>query len=210
MGAAKFVDTAWDLGRITLEQESDDPEEMTAKRVVDAYRNKFWRVKAMWGEQERAAIKAVQIGSVVKAGYVTWYTDDRFLYCELPSGRRLAYAEPLVKEKETPWGELRPQLTFMGVHPMSKKWVRQSTYGGSLVENITQAVARDIMAHAMLECERGGVYSIILSVHDELVSEAETGAGSVHEFEKILTSTPPWAEGCPIAAEGWRGYRYHK
>jgi DNA polymerase len=98
----------------------------------------------------------------------------------------------------------------MGVDPYSKKWRRQDTYGGMLVENITQAVARDLMAEAMLRCHEGGTYDVILSVHDELLAEADEGCGDVREFENLMAALPDWAEGCPVTAEGWSGYRYKK
>ncbi len=205
MGASKFVDTAWDLGRVRIDEDM-------AKKVVDAYRSRFWRTKQLWDEQNATAVEACYVPQeTLTTKYVNWlYDDDEgFLFCTLPSGRRLAYPEPEVHEKMTPWGEPRPALTFMGVHPLNKQWTRQHTYGGSLVENITQAVSRDIMAAAMGRCETGG-YPVVLTIHDEIVSEALVGFGSVRAFEELLTTLPDWAKGCPIAAEGWQGLRYHK
>jgi len=105
---------------------------------------------------------------------------------------------------------VRDQLTFMGIGTYSKKWSRQSTYGGSLVENITQAVARDLMAEATLRLELGGVYEPILTVHDEIIAEAIIGTGNVKVFEALMAECPDWADGCPVAAEGWTGMRYRK
>jgi DNA polymerase len=87
--------------------------------------------------------------------------------------------------------------------------MRKTTYGGALTENLIQAIARDIMAEAMLRAEARG-YPIVLDVHDELVAEVPLGQGSVKEFEEILCEPPSWADGCPIAAEGWEGQRYRK
>lgn len=98
-------------------------------------------------------------------------------------------------------------LTHMAV--VNQKWTRETTYGGKLVENIVQATARDIMAAGMLRLEDKG-YPPILSVHDEVISEVPEGFGSVEEFEKIMCVLPKWAEGCPVAAEGWKGKRYRK
>jgi DNA polymerase len=97
----------------------------------------------------------------------------------------------------------------MHVNSLTKKWERTGTYGGKLVENIVQAVARDIMAEAMLRVEAKG-YKLVMSVHDELVAETPRGRGSVAEFENELTKPPLWAAGCPIDAKGWRGKRYRK
>ena len=86
---------------------------------------------------------------------------------------------------------------------------RQTTYGGSLVENITQAVARDLMAEAVMRCEQSGKWLPVLTVHDELIAEGPAGL-DVKEFEHLMAATPPWADGCPVDAEGWSGFRYRK
>jgi len=187
-----------------------NPDAITAVKVVKAYREKFWRVKELWGDVEAAAIRAVDQGGTHSTNGVSFFCEGDYLYCELPSGRRLAYPFPEIHNTRTSWGELREQLTFMGIDIRTRQWKRQSTYGGSLVENIVQAVARDIMADAMLRCERSGTYVPVLTVHDEVVAEAEKGTGSVLEFEHLLVTLPDWAEGCPIGAEGWVGERYHK
>jgi DNA polymerase len=233
MGASKFVDTAAAGGVTIIEDhlcavcsrgtknhrranhpfeyaQGVDPDSITAVKVVDAYRSKFWRVKEMWGHMEDMAILAVENGGEYTTNHCVWFVEGDFLYCQLPSGRRLAYPEPEVHLTTTSWGEVRQQLTFMGIDPYTRQWRRQSTYGGMLVENVTQAVARDIMAEALLRCERSGVYKPVLTVHDEVVSEAKAGTGNVKEFEALLTTLPEWAEGCPIGAEGWTGTRYHK
>lgn len=201
MGASKFQGTCASFG-VSIE-------DAFAQRVVEAYRAKFWRVRNMWDDQNNAAIKAVHFGAPVRCGKMVWLKEGNFLFCVLPSGRRLSYPFPQVRMRETPWGEPRPALTFMGMNPYTRKWERQSTYGGSLVENQTQAVARDIMAEAMLRVEATGIYTPILTVHDEIIAEGPL-AGDVHEFEQLLTTLPKWAKGCPIGAEGWKGNRYHK
>lgn len=204
MGAKKFQATLAEKYGIFIELEF-------AQKIVDAYRNKFWRVKKMWWNQEAAAIAAVNTpGRVVKCGRVQWCCFDGFLHCKLPSGRLLGYCDPRVIKKPTPWGEKKDALTYMGVDPYTKKWRRQDTYGGMLVENITQATARDLMAEAMLRCHDDGLYDVILSVHDELIAECDMDQGSVKDFEAAMAHTPAWADGCPVKAEGWTGLRYKK
>ena len=204
MGASKFVDTAASYG-VTIDDEF-------SKRVVDAYRQKFWRVKKMWYAQEDAAVQAVgdRMGRAVRCGKFTWHVEGLFLYCTLPSGRRIAYPFPQLKPRETPWGDVKNVLTFMGINTYNKQWERQSTYGGSIVENLIQALCRDIMAEAMVRIEMSDIYEPILTVHDELIAEAVAGTGSVHEFQQLVAQCPTWATGMPIAAEGWEGFRYHK
>lgn len=204
MGAKKFQATLAEKWGIFIELDF-------AQLIVDKYREKFWRVKKMWWDQEAAAIAAVkQPGRQFRCGRVRWMCFDGFLHCRLPSGRLLGYCDPRVEQKATPWGEKRDCLTYMGVDPYTKKWRRQDTYGGMLVENITQAAARDLMADAMLRCHQEGMYDVILSVHDELIAECDEDKGSVEDFEAVMAHVPDWAEGCPVAAEGWAGKRYRK
>ena len=203
----------WRKFKERLELVTKQPvEDHFAQKIVEAYREKFWRVKNMWWEQQEAAIKAVQTKRPQKAGRIRWYVDNGFLFCKLPSGRCLAYCEPEIHHKPAPWDEekMLPVLTFMAVNPFNHQWQRQSTYGGSLVENQTQAVARDLMAEAAWRCEWSGVYTPILTVHDELIAEAPVGHGSVKEFEHLMAECPEWAAGCPVEAEGWAGLRYRK
>lgn len=101
-------------------------------------------------------------------------------------------------------------MSFWTEDSKTRQWVRKATYGGELVENITQATARDLMAAAMYRVDQHPDYDILLSVHDELIAECDAGTGDVKEFEALMAETPDWAEGCPVAAEGWKGRRYRK
>ncbi len=82
-------------------------------------------------------------------------------------------------------------------------------YGGLWVENIVQAVSRDLMVFGIQEVEAAG-YPVVLSVHDEIVAEVPNGHGSVAEFEQLMSRTPTWAGSCPVAVEAWEGGRYRK
>jgi len=102
------------------------------------------------------------------------------------------------------------KITFTGYATYKPGlWTRTSTYGGKLTENIVQALCRDIMRDAMLRAEAGG-YPIVLTVHDEVVSEIREGEGDLAEFKGLLAQQPEWAEGFPIAVDGWRRRRYGK
>lgn len=199
MGAAKFFATCELFGIPTTEE--------LAETTVEAYRAKYRLVKQLWRDTENAAIEAVETKKVVRCGVTEWFHYGLFLFCRLPSGRCLAYPYPEIRQKRTSWGEIRSGLTYMGVDATTHQWRRQVSYGGLLVENIVQAISRDIMAEAMVRAEDQG-YPVILSVHDELISEAEHG--TIDEYVSILTQIPTWAPGCPIAAEGWQGVRYRK
>lgn len=210
MGADKFVATCAKYGIVITKE--------FAVEVVNVYRSTYSRVKAMWYAQEEAAIEAVRSpGRTVRCGMIQWRVlragaDGKglpFLHCKLPSGRTLAYCDPRIMERETPWGEMKPALTFMGVDPYTRQWTRQATYGGSIVENIVQATARDLLAEAILRAEDTGVYRIVMHVHDELVAEADVvdGAplGDKREFEQLMSALPDWARGCPVEAEAPKG-----
>src|ERR1035437_6250244 len=205
MGASRFVDTAALYG-ITIDEDF-------SKGVVDAYRAKYPKVKTLWYDMEQAAVDALHRdneGIPVECGKVEWLLDGRFLYCILPSGRRLAYPSPQLSPRKTPWGETRMQLSYMGVDAHTRQWKRAVTYGGMLVENVTQAVARDVLAEALTRLEATGRYHPVLSMHDEIISESSSKQSSVAVYEAIVTKNPGWANGLPIACEGWRGTRYRK
>jgi DNA polymerase bacteriophage-type len=183
-----------------------------AKQAVKAYRDMHRPVVKLWGKLENAAIMAAQNhGKRYTINRTTWFVRGRFLYCELPSGRRLAYYGPEVKYEPDRFEQdvERPVLYHWGVNPVTRQWEKSSTYGGRLVENTIQAIARDFMAAAMLRLEDAG-YEIVLSVHDELVAERDLGEGDLAEFEGLMADLPTWGDHCPIKAAGWRGVRYRK
>lgn len=205
MGAPKFVVSAKTMGGVEIDEDF-------SRVVVETYRTEYWRVKQMWYDTEAAAIQAVRLSRPVDVGYVSYCMDPtrRFLFAELPSGRKLAYPFPRVSMEETSWGKQKETLTFMGVDSYTRQWKRQKTYGGMLVENNTQATARDLLVHSMQQLEFSEVYTPILSVHDEVIAEAPIGTGSVEEFVAIVQQLPDWADGMPVEAEAWKGLRYHK
>ena len=206
MGGPKFVITC-------KTQYGLDITEPFSKTVIDTYRTVYRSVVEFWYAQENAAIEAVKKGTVVTACKIKWRVANGFLYARLPSGRCLAYCHPKIENVLTPWGAKKEALTFMSVNPVSKKWERGSTYGGAIAENLTQAVARDLMADAMLRVERNG-YDVLLTIHDELITEiSEDHPDSKFEFHNfgcLMSDSPKWADGLPIKVETWKGKRYAK
>lgn len=203
MGAARFKEHAKNQAGLVISDE-------LAEKTVKTYRETYPEVVRFWYAQERAAILATKNpGRLYEEGPIRWKVQGNFLYCKLPSGRCLAYPDPQIKVIKTKWDTDKESLTFMAVNSLTKKWEREHTYGGKLVENIVQATARDLMANGMLNVEKAG-YKIVMTVHDEVISEAPEGFGSVEDFEKILSTPPEWAKDYPIKAEGWRGKRYRK
>jgi DNA polymerase len=208
-------------------------EYLTDEEIVMAI--KAWRqaspaIVEMWGGQlrgkpwaperfelfglEGAAIAAVQNpGTIFTYRYISYGVKDDVLYCRLPSGRYLTYHRPrlapIIK-----FDHPQLQLSYEGWNSNPKMgamgWGRIETYGGRLMENVVQAVARDIMAHATNNLERRE-YPVVLRVHDEIASEIPEGYGSIEEYEAIMMDLPEWAKDWPVrAAGGWRAKRYRK
>jgi DNA polymerase len=148
-----------------------------------------------------------------------------FLWALLPSGRALCYPYPELRTVTTPWGEEKEQLTFMTMVDMTQKkkakilpdpnskgrWQRVSTYGGSLAENMTQAVARDLLAEAMQAIEAED-FPIGFHVHDEIVAEVAQfrAVYTLERMQTLMSIAPKWAKGLPLAADGFHGKRYRK
>lgn len=184
---------------------------------VEFYK-KTWRERhpsttSFWYGLQDAALAAMRLGKRVTHGPVAYEpVKDRagnWLTCILPNGRRLWYYDPIVREEDTPVGR-RPVLSYWGRDSHKQnRWGRVTTWGGKLAENVTQAVSRDLMAEGMFRVEAAD-YPIILTVHDEIVCEVDEGTGSVSEFENLMAELPVWAEGCPVAAVGFRTKRYRK
>ena len=136
-----------------------------------------------------------EIGLKVKAS-------KNWLLIGLPSGRTLCYPSPRVAEDGA--------VSYMGIDQYTRKWTRISTHGGKLFENIVQAIARDVMAANMPLIEAAG-YSIILTVHDEIIAETpDEPQYNVEHMAGLLAAPPPWALDMPLAAAGFETYRYKK
>ena len=161
-----------------------------------------------------AAVNAIKYpGETFAVRGVTYGVKDDVLYCRLPSGRSLVYHRPRVEKTQTQWG-LKDTITFEGWNQNPKNgpmgWIRMETYYGKLVENIVQAVARDILAFALVNLRKAG-YNTVMHVHDEVIVEVPKGKGSIEQVEKIMGTMPSWCAEWPIkAVGGWRGFRYRK
>ena len=181
--------------------------------AVKAWRKANPMIVKMWYELETAAHMAT-MNKGTEFGYreIVYKRVGDILYCRLPSGRYITYHRPQISPNPKRPGSM--QLSFEGWNSDGTKgligWIRMTTYGGKLAENCTQAVARDILTHAIVNLERRS-YPVVLHVHDEIVCEVPEDFGSVAELESIMMELPQWAEGWPIkAVGGWRAKRYQK
>jgi len=188
-----------------------------AAKAINGYREKNAKIRQFWRDIENAAKAAIQspgtMHHVGRGGAIRYKVYGPFLWCALPSGRLLAYAAPKLKrrrvERDDGTSFTTTSIRYMGVNSVTRKWRPHWSYGGHLTENVVQAMARDLMASAMLRCERAG-YAPVLTVHDEIVTETPAEFGSLDEFLKLMRIRPKWAAGLPVAAGGWEGDRYRK
>lgn len=194
-------------------------EDEKGEEIKIGWREAHPNIVKYWFNVEGAAIEAVRNpGGKYYAGAdgrrVCFRVVGSYLWCRLPSGRCLCYPEPRLEMVDTFWGSRKEAVTFMTMDnrvgsKTKGKYVRMSSYGGKFVENITQAVARDVLVDAWPRLESAG-YPIVLHVHDENMSMVKEGFGSVDEYEELMSIVPPWAKDLPIAADGFRGKRYRK
>jgi DNA polymerase len=214
MSADRFAEYAWaaglDLAAVGLSPQA----------VVEAYRNAYpaiagwraeggdcsWREGGLWRDVETLAQGAVVLREVYQFAHCELRPDGPDLVIQLPSGRRLRYRNARVEQRPTRWGRKKATLLFD-----SPRAPGASTYGGKLVENIVQAICRDLLVEAMLTCERGGL-PIVLHVHDEIVAEvpAAEAEAALRRLAEAMSRPPAWAAGFPIEVEAFTADCYFK
>lgn len=200
------------------------------KRIILAWRDASPGIVELWGGQHRGrpwdydrraelfgfeghAILALQYpGSAFTHRGVTFYKRDNALIVRLLSGRELTYHDARLVTSERDPSEWSIVYWTWNSNPTygALGWGPMATFGGRLTENIVQAIAHDILRHAILQLRAAG-YPCILHVYDEIVCEIPEGTGSLEEFERIMSTMPAWCADWPVAASGgWRGRRYRK
>lgn len=210
------------------------------KLIVGKWRLAHPNTVQGWWDLQDAALQAVsEPGTIVPlyGGRAHYMSDGANLFCRLPSGRVITYVQPhihlevteviydgkqyrdcsLMELEEIEALELagykvsrreRKGVRFWGVDSQ-KQWRVSSLYGGYQCENIVQATARCIMDRSMRRAEAAG-YPLILTVHDELLSQPRIGFGSKEELKAIMSVTEPWMNGLPVSAAAWEDTRYVK
>lgn len=194
VGAMKAMDTTGEIPEDEL------------PGIISAWRSASPRIVRFWNDADRAAKHVVQTGEPVKIPQgIKFFKSKGFMFVELPSGRRLAYARPRIGTNR--FGS--PSIEYDGMDQVKNTWGKVETYGGKLVENIVQAVARDCLASAMLRLSKAG-YKIVAHIHDEVVIEAPIGVGSLEEVISIMCEKEPWNEGLILDAAGFENPYYMK
>ena len=171
------------------------------KPLVDAWRTANPMIVKLWWEVDRAVTRAVSDKTAAETHGIRFTCQSGMLFITLPSGRRLAYVKPRIGENQFGGSA----ITYMGTNA-AKQWARLESYGPKFVENIVQAISRDILCYAMQalrDC------AIVAHVHDEVILEADPGM-SLEAVCERMGRTPPWAQGLLLRADGYATPFYKK
>lgn len=179
--------------------------------IVTRWREANRRIRDLWYKMDAAAVQiitqggAVGVNNVVIAREFNYEQGTDCMTITLPSGRKLYYIEPQIGQNQ--WGN--PSISYMGMDQTTKKWKRIETYGGKLVENCVQAIARDCLAQAIEHLEAAGL-PVIFHIHDEVVIDCPPNAATLEDVVKIIAKPIPWAPDLPLGADGWVGQFFKK
>lgn len=168
--------------------------------LIRGWRKANPKIVQFWHDIEKAALHVVREQTAQVVGRVRLHCRSGILFIDLPSGRSLHYIKPQLGENR--FGN--ESVTYEGLG--MSKWIRMEGYGGKFVENITQAIARDILVHGMEQLEAAG-FPIVMHIHDEVV--IETKREELETVCRIVSTPPDWAKDLPLAAEGFIA-RYFK
>ena len=195
--ATGLLGYAWGMGvrQFTLED---------SKLSVDTFRREFKEVKDYWYGIERAAMKAIRQYRTVRYGVVEFDMKGPYLRMKLPSGRYLHYKSPRIEDRRTPWGAMKPTITYLGMTD-KKQWRRQTTHPGKITENADQAISRDLLAHGMMLAHHRYNLDIRLHVHDQIICLSDEDKAD-HELSLLIEcmeEQPRWADGLPLGSAGF-------
>ena len=189
--------------------ESDLPD------IVSRWRESNKRIRDLWYKMDNAAVTVIKDGgsvgvnNIILSREIDAANGRDCMTVTLPSGRKLYYNNPQLGVNQ--WG--KPSIAYMGVSQStkgtSKKWGLIETYGGKLVENIVQAIARDCLSQAITNLENAGI-PVIFHIHDEVVIDVKANTVSLEDVVKIMAQPIPWAPGLPLGADGWTGQFFKK
>jgi DNA polymerase len=201
------------MRRMDVGHNLDDLSDDEVKGIVDRWRETNSMIRDLWNIVDSAAITVITYGGaqtirsettdaiITLACELDVITGTRYMTILLPSGRKLYYPSPEIGVNR--WGN--PSVSYMGQNQTTKRWERVETYGGKLVENIVQAIARDCLAIAIENLEAQGLH-VVFHIHDEVVIDTPAWADEDTMLEtvtKIMTKPIPWAQALPLNADGW-------
>lgn len=201
------------MRRMDVGHNLDDLSDDEVKGIVDRWRETNSMIRDLWNIVDSAAITVITNGGaqtirsettdaiITLACELDVITGTRYMTILLPSGRKLYYPSPEIGVNR--WGN--PSVSYMGQNQTTKRWERVETYGGKLVENIVQAIARDCLAIAIENLEAQGLH-VVFHIHDEVVIDTPAWADEDTMLEtvtKIMTKPIPWAQALPLNADGW-------
>lgn len=201
------------MRRMDVGHNLDDLSDDEVKGIVDRWRETNSMIRDLWSIVDSAAITVITNGGaqtirsettdaiITLACELDVITGTRYMTILLPSGRKLYYPSPEIGVNR--WGN--PSVSYTGQNQTTKRWERVETYGGKLVENIVQAIARDCLAIAIENLEAQGLH-VVFHIHDEVVIDTPAWADEDTMLEtvtKIMTKPIPWAQALPLNADGW-------
>ncbi len=202
VGAMRKMDSGHQLDNVPDEELLD---------LVHRWRESNKRIRDLWYAMDSAAIKVVAEGGSVGVGCVMlsheydYNSGTDYMTILLPSGRKLYYVKPSIVANK--WG--KPSIAYMGMEQSTKQWGAVETYGGKLVENVVQAIARDCLSCAVERLEGAGL-PVVFHVHDEVVIDIDSKAADLDRVVKIMSEPIPWAADLPLGADGWIGEFFRK
>jgi DNA polymerase len=160
------------------------------------------KIVQLWDDIEIAMFNAIeQPGVTFKASKLMFRVVGDFLCMRLPSKRKLYYYKPFIRDTE---------ICFWGIDTYTRQWCICRTWGSRALQNAAEGIARDLMATAMLKLHKTKRYPLLGTCHDEVITEPKEGVGSLQEVIDIMCSSPTWAAGMPVKADGFRSKRYRK
>lgn len=179
--------------------------------IVQRWRSANRRIVDLWYSLERAALSVMRTGQPTGVKGLIFARESDivhgldFLTITLPSGRKLFYAKPHLSLNDFD----KEALHYWGMDQTTKKWSRLSTYGGKLVENVVQAIARDCLAETLLRLDGAG-FKTVMHVHDEVVLDVPRDRANLQEVIEIMGKPISWAPGLPLNSDGFETEFYMK
>ena len=183
---------------------------VAAKHQIDVYRDTYSEVVEFWHKMNQVYLDVCQTGRTQTAYRMEVSREDQFLTVTLPSRRKIWYYLPLAEMGKTPWGEPKMVFTYMGKHKITGQWVRLQSHGGLLLENIVQAIARDILLLGLMRAERIDLLTVLGHVHDEIIGMSPWPEEALVLLNEALSTPPSWAPDLLLGSAGYIAARYKK